>query len=43
LHDNAAAAIERAMMTREIIMRMIQMCELRDAQGNGAACHRVGA
>jgi len=41
--DNAAAAIERAMMTREIIMRMIQMCELRDPKETGMHANRVGA
>jgi len=41
--DNAAAAIERAMMTREIIMRMIQMCELRDPHETGMHANRVGA
>jgi HD-GYP domain-containing protein (c-di-GMP phosphodiesterase class II) len=41
--DNAAAAIERAVMTREIIMRMIQMCELRDPKETGMHANRVGA
>jgi HD-GYP domain-containing protein (c-di-GMP phosphodiesterase class II) len=41
--DNAAASIERAMMTREIIMRMIQMCELRDPKETGMHANRVGA
>ncbi|MBU4354211.1 MAG: HD domain-containing protein [Desulfobacterales bacterium] len=41
--DNAAAAIERAMMTREIIMRMIKMCELRDPKETGLHANRVGA
>jgi response regulator RpfG family c-di-GMP phosphodiesterase len=41
--DNAAAAIERAMLTREIIMRMIQMCELRDPKETGMHANRVGA
>jgi HD-GYP domain-containing protein (c-di-GMP phosphodiesterase class II) len=41
--DNAAAAIERAMLTREIIMRMIRMCELRDPKETGMHANRVGA
>jgi HD-GYP domain-containing protein (c-di-GMP phosphodiesterase class II) len=41
--DNAAAAIERAMMTREIILRMIKMCELRDPKETGVHANRVGA
>jgi HD-GYP domain-containing protein (c-di-GMP phosphodiesterase class II) len=41
--DNAAAAIERAMMTREIILRMIKMCELRDPKETGLHANRVGA
>lgn len=40
---NAAAAIERAMMTREIILRMIKMCELRDPHETGLHANRVGA
>ena len=36
--DNAAAAIERAMLTREIIMRMIQIVRIAGPQGNGVAC-----
>lgn len=41
--DSAAAAIERAMMTREIILRMIKMCELRDPKETGVHANRVGA
>ncbi len=41
--NNAAAAIERAMMTREIILRMIKMCELRDPLETGVHANRVGA
>ena len=41
--NNAAAAIERAMMTREIILRMIKMCELRDPKETGVHANRVGA
>ena len=41
--DNAAAAIERALLTREIILRMIRMCELRDPKETGVHANRVGA
>jgi HD-GYP domain-containing protein (c-di-GMP phosphodiesterase class II) len=41
--NNAASAIERAMLTREIIMRMIKMCELRDPEETGVHANRVGA
>ncbi|HZE21819.1 MAG TPA: HD domain-containing protein, partial [Desulfobaccales bacterium] len=41
--SNAAAAIERAMLTREIILRMIRMCELRDPTETGVHASRVGA
>jgi HD-GYP domain-containing protein (c-di-GMP phosphodiesterase class II) len=41
--DNAAAAIERAQMTQEIILRMIKMCELRDPKETGVHANRVGA
>jgi len=41
--DNAAVAIERAMMTREIILRMIKMCELRDPMETAIHANRVGA
>jgi HD-GYP domain-containing protein (c-di-GMP phosphodiesterase class II) len=41
--DNAAAAIERTVMTREIILRMIKMCELRDPKETGLHANRVGA
>jgi HD-GYP domain-containing protein (c-di-GMP phosphodiesterase class II) len=41
--DNAAGAIERALMTREIILRMIKMCELRDPKETGLHANRVGA
>jgi HD-GYP domain-containing protein (c-di-GMP phosphodiesterase class II) len=41
--DSAAAAIERAMMTREMILRMIKMCELRDPKETGVHANRVGA
>jgi HD-GYP domain-containing protein (c-di-GMP phosphodiesterase class II) len=41
--DNAAAAIERAMLTRESILRMIKVCELRDPKETGVHANRVGA
>jgi len=41
--NNAAAAIERALLTREIILRMIKMCELRDPKETGVHANRVGA
>jgi HD-GYP domain-containing protein (c-di-GMP phosphodiesterase class II) len=41
--NNAAAAIERALLTREIILRMIRMCELRDPKETGVHANRVGA
>jgi len=39
----AAAAIEKAQMTREIILRMIRMAELRDPEETGAHVKRVGS
>lgn len=39
----AAVAIEKAIMTREIILRMISIAELRDPQETGAHVNRVGA
>lgn len=39
----AALAIERARMTRNIILRMISMAELRDPEETGAHVNRVGA
>lgn len=41
--DNAALAIERATMTRAIIMRMISMAELRDPKETGPHVNRVAA
>lgn len=41
--DSAGAAVERAMLTREMILRMIRMCELRDPLETGAHANRVGA
>ncbi len=39
----AATAIERALITREMILRMINMAELRDPKETGAHVNRVGA
>ncbi len=39
----AALAVERAQMTRNIILRMISMAELRDPKETGAHVNRVGA
>jgi HD-GYP domain-containing protein (c-di-GMP phosphodiesterase class II) len=41
--NNAALAVERAMMTRELILRMIRMAELRDPKETGAHVNRVAA
>lgn len=40
---NASTHIERAELTRELIMRMIKMAELRDPKETGAHVNRVGA
>lgn len=40
---SAALAVERAQMTRNIILRMISMAELRDPTETGAHVNRVGA
>jgi len=40
---SAALAVERAKMTRNIIMRMISMAELRDPKETGAHVNRVGS
>ena len=40
---SAALAVERAQMTRDIILRMISMAELRDPKETGAHVNRVGA
>jgi len=40
---SAALAMERAQMTRNIILRMISMAELRDPKETGAHVNRVGA
>lgn len=41
--NNAAVAIERGIMNRELILRMMQMAELRDPTETGAHVQRVGA
>ncbi len=41
--NHAAGSIERAKMTREIILRMIGIAELRDPEETGAHVNRVGA
>ncbi len=41
--NSAAIAIERAQMTREMILRMIKMAELRDPKETGAHVNRVAA
>ena len=41
--NNAAAAIERARLTREILLRMIKMCELHDPTETGPHVCRVAA
>jgi HD-GYP domain-containing protein (c-di-GMP phosphodiesterase class II) len=40
---SAALAVERAQMTRNIILRMISMAQLRDPTETGAHVNRVGA
>ncbi len=40
---SAALALERARITRDIILRMISMAELRDPKETGAHVNRVGA
>ncbi len=40
---HAAAAIERGQMTREMVLRMMQMAALRDPKETGAHVQRVGA
>jgi HD-GYP domain-containing protein (c-di-GMP phosphodiesterase class II) len=41
--NNASVAIERAQMTKEIILRMIRMAELRDPKETGSHVNRVGS
>jgi response regulator RpfG family c-di-GMP phosphodiesterase len=41
--SNAGLAIERAQATRNTLLRMISMAELRDPKETGAHVNRVGA
>ncbi|MBD3308123.1 GAF domain-containing protein [candidate division KSB3 bacterium] len=41
--NNAAMALERAQMTRTLLLRMISMAELRDPEETGMHVNRVGA
>ena len=41
--QHAAAAIARGRMTRELVLRMVRMAELRDPSETGAHVQRVGA
>ncbi|MFA7383627.1 MAG: HD domain-containing phosphohydrolase [Desulfurivibrionaceae bacterium] len=41
--SSAAVAIERGLMTRELVLRMMMMAELRDPTETGAHVQRVGA
>jgi len=41
--NNAAIAIERAMITRDIILRMIKMAQLRDPKETGPHVNRVAS
>lgn len=41
--NNAAVSIERAILNRDVILRMIKMCELRDPKETGPHANRVGA
>lgn len=41
--NNAAGALERAMMTRERVLRMMKLAEMRDPHETGAHVQRVGA
>lgn len=41
--NNASVAIERGIMTRELVLRMMRMAELRDRTETGAHVQRVGA
>lgn len=43
LASNASVAIERAKMTREIVLRMIKMAELRDPKETGNHVNRVAS
>ncbi|MCI5146100.1 MAG: GAF domain-containing protein, partial [Candidatus Electrothrix sp. AR3] len=41
--NNAAAIIERSILNRELILRMVKMAELHDPEETGAHVQRVGA
>jgi HD-GYP domain-containing protein (c-di-GMP phosphodiesterase class II) len=41
--NNATAAIDKARITREMVLRMIKMAELRDPKETGTHVNRVGA
>jgi hypothetical protein len=41
--NHASVAIERGIMTRELILRMMKMAEMRDPSETGAHVQRVGA
>lgn len=41
--NNASVAIERGIMNRELVLRMMKMAELRDPTETGAHVQRVGA
>jgi HD-GYP domain-containing protein (c-di-GMP phosphodiesterase class II) len=43
LANNAAVAIDRGIMNREMILRMVKMAELRDPTETGSHVQRVGA
>jgi len=43
LANNASVAIQRGLINRELILRMMQMAELRDPTETGAHVQRVGA
>ncbi|MBL7026035.1 MAG: HD domain-containing protein [Candidatus Marinimicrobia bacterium] len=41
--NNASVAIEQGIITREVVLRMVKMAELRDPTETGAHVQRVGA
>ncbi len=41
--NNAALAVERALITRELVLRTVRMAQLRDPKETGAHANRVGA
>lgn len=43
LANNASVVIERGIMNRELVLRMMKMAELRDPKETGAHVQRVGA